>query len=317
MKRSHITLDERYLIHACVVAQLNMTEMSFEVGRHRTTLDTELKRGRNKTGQYCPHRAHQDALLARACSVANAPCKPPDEWVKAFAQLKGGYSPEQISGRRARLGDTCTISTQAIYNAVRRHDLGAYLYRHKIRAHLRRPAPRPWNGDAQPIQLRSEEAHLRIEFGHWEADSAIGKKKDKMRTLVLVERQSLYELLVLLPCGAANVTTAMMKRALDNSGLPYLSITTDRGSEFRQLETVFKDKAFVCDAYQPNQRGTNENQIGRLRAELPKGQSMDRLTQAQLVRIQDKHNHTPRKCLGYITPYEVAFKCPPRVAIRT
>jgi IS30 family transposase len=316
MKRSHITLDERYLIHNCIAAQLNMAEMSFEVGRHRSTLAAELKRGRGNTGRYCPHVAHESALLARALSVANAPCKPPEEWDKAFVQLKDGYSPEQISGRRALMGDPCTISTQAIYEAIRRCALQAYLYRHKLRARLERPAPRPYNGDAQPIQLRSEEAHLRIEFGHWEADSAIGKRKDKIRTLVLVERQSLYEILVLLPCGAADVTAAMMKRAIDNSGLPYLSITTDRGSEFSKLETVFKDKAFVCDAYQPNQRGTNENQIGRLRIALPKGASMATLTQAQLTRIQDKHNHTPRKCLGYLTPYEVAFNRLPRVAIR-
>ena len=63
--------------------------------------------------------------------------------------------------------------------------------------------------------------------------------------------------------------------------------------------------------------GTNENQIGRLRADLPKGQSMDKLTQAQLTRIQDKDNHTPRKCLGFLTPHEVAFNRPPRVAFRT
>ena len=316
MKRLHITLDERYLIHDCIVAQLNLTQLSLEVGRHRTTLAAELKRGCDATGQYCPHRAHRDALQARRRSVANAPCKPPEEWDKAFAQLKDGYSPEQISGRRALLGDKCAISTQAIYDAVARVGLESHLYRYKIRAHLQRPAPRPWHGVAAPIQERAEDANLRIEFGHWEGDCAIGKKKDKMRTLVLVERQSLYELLVLLPSGIANVTTAMMKRALDSSGLPYLSITTDRGSEFSQTGVVFKDKAFVCDAYQPNQRGTNENQLGRLRAELPKGHSMDKLTQAQLSRIQDKHNHTPRKCLGYLTPYEVAFKCPPRVAIR-
>jgi transposase, IS30 family len=317
MKRSHITLDERYLIHNCVVGKLNMTEMSFELGRHRSTLGTELKRGRNASGRYCPHLAHQDALLARASSVANAPCKPPEEWDKAFAQLKAGYSPEQISGRRRRLNDSCTISTQAIYDAVMRHGLEVHLYRFKVRAHLKRPAPRPWHGAAASIHTRSEDANLRIEFGHWEADSALGKKKDKKRTLVLIERQSLYELLVLLPNGAANVTAAMMKRALETSGLPYLSITTDRGSEFSQTGVVFKDKAFACDAYQPNQRGTNENQIGRLRAELPKGQSMDKLTQTQLNRIQHQHNHTPRKCLGYLTPYEVAFNCPPRVAFRT
>jgi transposase, IS30 family len=317
MKRSHITLDERYLIHACCVARYSIRQIADEVGRHRSVLYDEMTRGCNAAGHYCPHRAHQQALQLRARSVANAPCKPSTEWDKVFTQIKAGYSPEQVSGRRRLLNDACLISTQAIYDAIRLHCLERHLYRRKVRAHLKRPAPRPWHGEAQSIHERAEDANLRIEFGHWEADSALGKRKDKKRTLVLVERQSLYELLVLLPCGAAHVTVEMMKRALEKSSLPYLSITTDRGSEFSQTGVVFKDKAFACDAYQPNQRGTNENQIGRLRAELPKGKSMDKLTQAQLTRIQNKHNHTPRKCLGYLTPYEVAFKCSPRVAIRT
>lgn len=317
MKRTHITLDERYLIDDCIAAGLTIAQTSFEVGRHRSTIDNEIKRGRDASGHYCPHVAHQDAQRALACSVANAPAKPAVEWTRVIDDIKYGLSPEQISGRRRLLGDACQISAQAIYNAVEKHELGQYLYRSKIRAHLKRPAPRPWKGNAQSIHDRSEEAHLRLELGHWEADSALGKKRDKQRTLVLVERQSLYEILVLLPNGKADETGRRMQRALESSGLPFLSVTNDRGSEFSLTGKLFQDKAFVCDAYCPNQRGTNENQIGRLRAELPKGQSMDKLTQARLTAIQLKHNHTPRKCLGYLTPYEVAFNCPPRVAIRT
>lgn len=317
MKRTHLTLDERYLIHACLVARLSMNAIAAEVSRHRSTLYAEIQRGRNQAGHYCPHRAQRSSDAARAASVANAPCKSAAEWAKVGAQLKGGHSPEQISGRRQLLHDACPISTQAIYNAAQRHDWTPHLYRSRVRRLLKRPAPRPWQGDAKSIHQRDPEVHLRIEIGDWEADCALGKKRDKQRTLVLVERQSLYEQLVLLPNGTAKVAAQRLKKALLGSGLPFRSVTTDRGSEFATLGAVFPDKAYACDAYQPNQRGTNENQIGRLRADLPKGQSMDTLTQAQLTRIQNKHNHTPRKCLGFLTPYEVAFSCPPRVAFRT
>ena len=99
----------------------------------------------------------------------------------------------------------------------------------------------------------------------------------------------------------------MMAKALARSGLPFNTVTTDRGSEFAATGDAFPDKAYVGDPHQPNQRGTNENQIGRLRADLPKGMSMDKLTQAKLNKIQHKHKHTPRKCLGFRTPYEVAI----------
>jgi transposase, IS30 family len=317
MKRTHLTLDERYLIHACLVAQLSMNDMAAELNRHRSTLHAEIRRGRNPAGHYCPLHAQRGSESARALSVANAPRKSAAEWDKVEAQLKGGHSPEQISGRRQLLHDACPISPQAIYNATVRNDWTHHLYRSRVRRLLKRPAPRPWQGKSTSIHQRDPEVYLRIALGDWEADCALGKKRDQQRTLVLVERQSLYEQLVLLPNGTAKVTAQRMKKALLGSGLPFRSVTTDRGGEFSTLGDMFPDKAYVCDAYQPNQRGTNENQIGRLRADLPKGQSMDTLTQAQLTRIQYKHNHTPRKCLGFLTPHEVAFRCPPRVAFRT
>lgn len=317
MKRTHLTLDERYLIHACLVARWSMNEIAAEVSRHRSTLYAEIRRGHNKAGHYCPHHAQRSSDAARAASVANAPCKSAAEWAKVGTQLKGGHSPEQISGRRQLLHDACPISPQAIYNATVRNNWTHHLYRSRVRRLLKRPAPRPWQGTAKSVHERDPEVHLRIGIGDWEADCALGKKRDKQRTLVLVERQSLYEQLVLLPNGTAKATAQRLKKALLGSGLPFRSVTTDRGSEFSTLGAMFPDQAYACDAYQPNQRGTNENQIGRLRADLPKGQSRDKLTQARLTRIQDKHNHTPRKCLGFLTPHEVAFNCSPRVAFRT
>jgi transposase, IS30 family len=293
MKRTHLTLDERYLIHACLVAQLSMNDMAAELNRHRSTLHAEIRRGRNPAGHYCPLHAQRGSESARALSVANAPRKSAAEWDKVEAQLKGGHSPEQISGRRQLLHDACPISPQAIYNATVRNDWTHHLYRSRVRRLLKRPAPRPWQGKSTSIHQRDPEVICAL---HW---------------------ASLYEQLVLLPNGTAKVTAQRMKKALLGSGLPFRSVTTDRGGEFSTLGDMFPDKAYVCDAYQPNQRGTNENQIGRLRADLPKGQSMDTLTQAQLTRIQYKHNHTPRKCLGFLTPHEVAFRCPPRVAFRT
>ena len=101
------------------------------------------------------------------------------------------------------------------------------------------------------------------------------------------------------------------------TGLPFKSVTSDRGPEFMALGDEFPNEAYVCDPYMPNQRATNENQIGPLRQYIPKGKSADHLTQRKLKKFQDKLNHRPRKCLGYLTPHEVMFKCYPRVGTRT
>ena len=144
-----------------------------------------------------------------------------------------------------------------------------------------------------------------------------GKKKDKKRLLVICERQSLYMNLALLKGTEAIPTARTMKRRLNGNGIAFMSVTTDRGSEFRATGEILGSKAFVCDAYTPNQRGTNENQIGMLRRDLPKGMTLDNLTTSAVRKIENKYNDTPRKCLGFRTPSEVVFGHPPRVGTRT
>lgn len=316
MSGSPLTLEERYLIHAGFVAQLPFAEIADELGRHRSVIYDEFARGCDSQRRYCPHRAQRHRHAASARSAANAPRKPGAEWDKVKRQIKQGWSPERISGRRALLNED-PVSFQAIYAAALQNNWSRWLYTALIRRHLKRPARRPYSGTAQSIHERAKAVLARLDIGHWEADTAVGKKKDVIRMLVMIERQTLYMQLGLLTQVTAKRTARMMKRRLDKSGIAFETVTTDRGGEFWATGEVMTGKAYVCDPHAPNQRATNENQIGMLRADLPKGVSMDGLTHAKLRRIQNKYNHMPRKCLGFLTPHEVAFNCPPRVGTRS
>jgi IS30 family transposase len=236
-------------------------------------------------------------------------------WRHVKQQLKLDRTPDEIAGRLKYLQAPVQVSAQAIYQHVWRHQWQHWLKSVRRRKHLKRPARRPWNGTAQPIRARSEDAARRIEFGHFEVDSMIGKRSDRKRVVVVVERQSLYSLVLRVTHLKARTVARQLKRRLDGCGLPFLSLTSDRGWEFTALGEVMPDKVYVCDPHTPNQRGTNENQIGRLRLDLPKGKSVDKVSPARIKRIEDKHNHTPRAALGYLTPFEVAFDCPPPVGI--
>lgn len=314
---SPLTLEERYLIHAGFVAKLSFAVIADDLARDRSVIYDEYHRGRDAAGIYCPHRAQRHRNAASACSAANARSKPDEVWREIKGLIKQGWSPEQISGRRALLEHPAPVSFQAIHVAAKRNGWVKWLHTARLRRHLKRPARRLWNGSVQSIHKRAKEVQSRVDIGHWEADSAVGKKKDVKRLLVMVERQSLYLQLGLLSRIEAELTAQLMKRRLDTCGIPFESVTTDRGIEFRTTGEVMAGKAFVCDPHAPNQRGTNENQIGMLRVDLPKGVSMERLTQAKLRRLEDKYNHRPRKCLGFLTPHEVAFSCPPLVGTRT
>ena len=316
MRRSPLTLEERYLIHAGFVAKLPFAMIGLELGRHRSVIHDEYHRGRDAAGKYCPHRAQRHRNVASARSASNAKGKSAEVWAEIKELLKQGWSPQQISGRRTLLANAEPVSFQAIHPAAKRYGWDKWLYTARLRRHLKRPARRPWNGTAQSIHQRDQDVLSRVDIGHWEADTATGKQRDKKRLLVMNERQSLYMQLGLLDCTQSVPTACMMKKRLDNCGLPFVSVTTDRGTEFRATGDVMVGKAFVCDPHAPNQRGTNENQIGMLRVDLPKGVSMDHLTPAKLKRLEEKYNHRPRKCLGYLTPHEVAFNCPPLVGTR-
>lgn len=314
MKRPDLTLDERYLIHNAVLGGLSASEMGRMLRRHRSCINTEIKRGRVR-GRYCPHAAQRRRDKARLRCGRNALGNDPALWQSVKASLKIGMTPEEIAGRIAFEQKARQISFQAIYQGIKRYQWQRWLKSVKRRKHLKRPARRPYSGRAKPIRERAENADLRIEFGHVEADSMHGKKSDHKQVIVIVERQSLFTTLLLVTRRHAGRIARQIKTRLQTWGLPFLSVTTDRGWEFSALGDVLDGQAYVCDPHQPNQRGTNENQIGRLRIELPKGVSMNNITTAKLKQIENIHNHTPRKVLGYRTPYEVAFKCQPRVAI--
>jgi len=62
---------------------------------------------------------------------------------------------------------------------------------------------------------------------------------------------------------------------------------------------------YFCHAYHSWEKGTNENTNGRLRRHIPKGKSIDALTDEDIANVEYALNHTPRKCLDYRTPDEV------------
>lgn len=57
-------------------------------------------------------------------------------------------------------------------------------------------------------------------------------------------------------------------------------------------------------------KGTVENTIARLVDNIPRGLSIDSLTEEQIRALEEKLNSTSRKCLGYLTPHERMLEVP-------
>ena len=89
------------------------------------------------------------------------------------------------------------------------------------------------------------------------------------------------------------------------------SLTFDNGTEFAEHHRLHKSsglQTFFCDPHSPWQKGGIENAIGRIRRFLPRNTDLQALQPKDLARFIHAYNHTPRKCLDFLTPAEVFSK---------
>jgi IS30 family transposase len=308
MTYTHLSQSERYQIERWLQQGLHIIQISRLLNRAKSTIYRELKR---LTGAYSADGADIHRQQCASRSAANAPRIDAAAWQEVTLRLNQRWSPQQIAGRARYLGQPCP-SWQAIYGWIGRTWL--------------KPATRPlrrrnkshshfgWAHKATPIAKRPKEVASRTVAGHWEVDSMLGMRgMYKTRVLVANERASRYTQMSLMDNGAASTCALLLQRMLlEDRRLPLLSVTVDRGGEFRDLPELLGSKLYVCDPQRPNQRGTNENTIGLIRQYIPKGTPISLINTQELEKIQIELNSRPRQCLGFKTPAEVLFNLDPR-----
>ena len=89
------------------------------------------------------------------------------------------------------------------------------------------------------------------------------------------------------------------------------SITFDNDTAFAQhalLRTTHAMTTWFCDAYASWQKGGIENANGRLRRWLPRQIDIDQVSDEEIQDIVITANLTPRKCLGFKTPFQAILK---------
>jgi IS30 family transposase len=84
----------------------------------------------------------------------------------------------------------------------------------------------------------------------------------------------------------------------------------DNGTEFHgyeDVERVTDVKFYFAQPYHAWERGSNENVNGLVRQYLPRGTSMESLSQHQCNAIATRLNTRPRKRYDYQTPAQLLF----------
>lgn len=326
MPYTHLNAEDRVKLEAWKDAGFTQGEIARRLGRPSSTIGRELARnGETRSNWYkaknaerlCRNRRCVANRLIHTKLVQGTP-------ISCFVEekLRAHWSPEQIAGRLKRekrsSRRTTSVSHERIYDWIyhERKDLIPYLRHSKKRRYRRRNGTkqrekRREEAKKRRIDTRPKRIERRMELGHWEGDTIVGKEKIQ-RILTHVERKSRFVCADKIERTTAEaVHRASVKRLKRFPKRKRRTSTYDNGIEFSEHEKTERDteiKIYFAYPYHSWERGTNENTNGLLREFFPKGSAFKDVTQRDIDRAVRFLNTRPRKCLKYLTPEEVFYE---------
>lgn len=333
-KGSHLSFQEMCFIEAWKKVGLSHREIARRLSCAPQTINNAIKNGiveqvrrQKQNGKVYEYK--NSIYLAdvhyRKYQENRSRCGRRPKWLQAEDFLNWadnlmkhqGWSPDACVGHAKRLSlfpEKEIPSTNSLYNWIaagllktKNIDLTEKV-RRKPRGEKKVRRNKRVLGES--IEKRPQEVENRDAFGHWELDTVSGTKSTSDPVLLtFVERKTRFELLVKLPSLKAdavdNVFKELFEEATPLKREIFKTFTLDNGSEFCGVSGLIEGmRTYFCHPYSAWERGTSENQHKLIRRFLKKGKSLQRVSQAQVKRIQDCMNHYPRKILNYKTAHE-------------
>lgn len=334
----HLSYTDRLRIEKLLKERLGVCEIARILRVHRNTITRELKRGfyerlDGDTWKMLPayspdiaEQRYQENLRSKGPALKIGSDRrladKLEELMSGNKDKKKRFAPAAAIAQARREGFTVPFSKVTLYSYIEK---GVFLKLsskdlimkeskrrryHKVRAR-RAPA-------GESIEKRPTAINQRLEAGHWEMDSVIGRQGKGPCLITLTERKSLFELAFLVPDHSAGSVVRILDRiekaiGPDRFKRTFKSITVDNGTEFslcQELEKSFfssekRTKLYYCHPYSSYERGRNENQNRMLRRFFPKGISLEGVTQNEVEEACAFINHYPRESLGWKSSSEL------------
>jgi transposase, IS30 family len=310
MRYTQLTQGQRYQISALLKIGHNQTEISKVIGKHKSTISRELERNCGLRG-YRPKQAHHKALCRRNHSHYRIL---PETWDQIETKLRLDWSPEQVSGWLSRF-HAIQVSHEWIYQHILMDkQVGGELYRHLRCQKKRRKRYGSYDRRGKlPNRVSIEERPVIVEqrqrIGDWEVDTIIGKGHHQA-IITLIERKSRFALLRKVEQRTAGQVSNALIDLLQPVADRLHTITADNGKEFAEHERIAHELQVDFFFAHPNaawERGANENMNGLVRQYIPKKRNFASVTDVELIQIMKRLNYRPRKCLDFMSPFEVFF----------
>lgn len=330
-KYTHIKESERHKIEVLQKEKKTVASIAKILGRDRSTIYREIKRGSIMRVQYdlsekVQYRAnvgqkkYKDKAKNKELGLKIGHDTRLEEYIRKRL-VKDKYSPDAIIGEIKMKGLIFKgmICTKTLYNYI---DAGIFAgisndnlwEKRKKRKQGYKKVSRVsrTNRMARSIEQRPEKINDRSEYGHWEGDCVKGPQGKTTSLFTLTERKSLEQIIIKIERSSQEeIQTAMdtlEKRFDDQFKLKFKSITFDNGVEFLNWKSLelsilhLKQKRttiYFAHAYSAWERGSNENQNRMIRRFIPKGTDIHTVTEKEIKKIETWMNNYPRKKLGY------------------
>lgn len=309
----HLTYSDRLTIEKLLKQKRSISFIAELLGKSRQTIYNELKRGRYEhlntdlttENRYSPEKADKRYRFNLTAKGQPLKLSNDTEFCKYFAEkiIKEKYSPEAVLRDMERSGITFKSNIKSkttLYRYIREGLFyGVTMHQLPYRKKKRYKHVRVQKSSSAGMSIEYRPLHIneRLEYGHWEMDTVIGKANKKPCLLVLTERKTLEEIIVKIP----SKTSMSVVKALDHIEkqlgrecftVKFKSITCDNGCEFSAsiaMETsIFGGRRtylYYCHPYSAFERGRNENNNRYIRRWFPKGTDFANVTDEEVKNL--------------------------------
>lgn len=323
-KFKHINYEQRKILERLLAEGRNKVEIAKILGISRSTLYEEIKRGTVKQlnsdlTEYTKYYAETGQLVYtehRKCCRKPYKLTEVTEFIKyaEYEMLNNKMAPDTICGRAKKTKQfKNVVCTKTLYNYI---DLGFLKVKNidlPLRVKIKKNRKRIRKNRrilGESIENRPQYINDRTEFGHWEIDTVMGKKQKEPVLLTLDERLTRKRIMVKIEEKTSAAVEEAIRKIYDKFGTMsseiFKSITSDNGSEFSTLSnTLPLTSIYYAHPYSSYERGTNEKQNSLIRYFLPKGKSLENISESSVTLIEDWINNLPRKFANYSTPNEL------------
>ena len=306
------------------------TELARRLGKHRTTVAREFRRGTvvntdTELVRYTTYSAAKGQQEAERAALDKGPVQRITTRIAKHLRhliLDLKLSPYAAVMKMKASGKFRWVpSERTVYYAVDSGLLG--ISRNQLpyarpAGKRRRSPPRMayTNAGGRSIDERPEEADSRTGYGHWEMDTVLGgTRKSPVCLLVLTERMTRREIIRKIPGRRQEfVVRALnaLERAPDSIFRTMRSLTCDNGCEFLDSRGIERSclhkkdrcRVYFAHPYSAFERGSNENANRIIRRFIPKGADISKYTNRDIRRIEEWINNLPRKSLDGLSAEE-------------